>query len=296
MLLYLDQAASLGPHSAAAGFLARNGKHPGLNENLAREIMELHTVGVDSGYSQGDVTEFARAMTGWSVGGFRGPGEAVGRFMFRDKAHEPGGRTIFGKQYPDDGRGQALAVMRDLAAHPRTAHHLAVKLARHFVADDPPPSLVARLERTWLDTHGQLSAVAETLIKSPESWSPAQAKFKTPYEFLVSAWRAAGAAPQGLPQVAPVIAAMGQKPFSAPSPKGWPEEAGVWAAPDAVIKRMIWSESFSAGAIGDRDPKQIADNALGSRLTTPVAKAVARAETRSEGLSILLMSPEFQRR
>jgi uncharacterized protein (DUF1800 family) len=296
MLLYLDQAQSFGPDSAAARFLAKSGKHAGLNENLAREIMELHTVGVDAGYSQADVTEFARAMTGWSIGGLREPDDRRGRFFFRANAHEPGERTIMGRTYRDGGQDQALAVMKDLAASPRTARHLSIKIARHFVSDDPPSTLVDRLTRGYLASDGQLGVVAETLIKSPETWSPTAVKFKTPYEFLVSSWRATGTRPDDIVAIAPVMNAMGQKPFSAPSPKGWPEEAKAWCAPDSIVKRMNWSETFAATAIGDHDPRILAENALGERLGARSAQTIARAETRAEGLSILLMSPEFQRR
>jgi len=295
MLLYLDQAQSVGPDTTAATFLSRGGRHAGLNENLAREIMELHTVGLEAGYTQGDVTEFARAMTGWSIGGLRESDDVAGKFLFRPAAHEPGVRTIMGKRYPQDGVQQALAVMRDLAASPHTAHHLAVKLAVHFVADEPQPSLVAQLERTWLGTGGDLAEVANTLILAPEAWSAQAQKFKTPYEFLVSSWRAAGYAPAALQEVA-ILTAMGQKPFSAPSPKGWPEDAATWCAPDAVIKRIAWVQTLAAKDLAGRDPSQLAADALGARLTPLVAKAIARAETREEGLAILLMSPEFQRR
>ena len=297
MLLYLDQAQSIGPDTIAAAFMARNGKgKAGLNENLAREILELHTVGVDAGYTQADVTEFARALTGWSIGGLKEPDTVAGRFMFRPAAHEPGVRTIMGKRYAQGGAHQALAVMKDLAASSHTARHIAVKLARHFVADDPPPSLAARLERTYLGTGGDLGEVAKTLVLAPEAWDPQARKFKTPYEFMVSAWRAAGAAPDALPQVAPILNAMGQKPYSAPSPKGWAEEGEAWCAPDAVIKRMVWSEQLAAQALAGRDPGRLASDALGARLTPIVATAISRAETREEGLAILLMSPEFQRR
>ncbi|HEY5071434.1 MAG TPA: DUF1800 family protein [Caulobacteraceae bacterium] len=296
MLIYLDQAQSIGPDSQAAAFLARGGKHAGLNENLAREIMELHTVGVDAGYTQADVTEFARAMTGWSLGGLREADNRRGRFFFRERAHEPGERTIMGRRYPQGGQQQAEAVMKDLAASPHTAHHIAVKLGTHFVADDPPPPLVARLERAYLSTNGHLGEVAKTLISSPEAWDPRARKFKTPYEFMVSSWRATGVVPQRIEAVAPVMNSMGQKAFSAPSPKGWSEAAQDWAAPDAVMKRIAWSESLAAQTAGDRNPGQLATEALGPRLTPAVATAVARAETRSEGLAILLMSPEFQRR
>jgi uncharacterized protein (DUF1800 family) len=296
MLLYLDQAQSVGPDSMAAMFLSRGGKRAGLNENLAREIMELHTVGVDAGYTQADVTEFARAMTGWSLGGLRESDAVAGKFLFRKAAHERGARTIMGKTYDQDGVGQAVAVMKDLAASPHTAHHIAVKLARHFVADEPPPTLVARLQKIYLGTGGDLGELAKTLVLAPEAWSPQAQKFKTPYEFMVSSWRAADTAPDDVARVAPILNGMGQKPFSAPSPKGWPEEAEVWCAPDAVIKRMAWSQSLAAQALNGRDPVQLAHDALGARLTPLVATAIARAETREEGLAILLMSPEFQRR
>jgi uncharacterized protein (DUF1800 family) len=293
MLLYLDQAQSVGPDSMAAAYMSRGGKRAGLNENLAREIMELHTVGVEAGYTQADVTEFARAMTGWSVGGLQEPD--AGKFRFRPAAHEQGVRAIMGKTYAQAGAEQALAVMKDLAASPHTAHHISLKLARHFVVDDPPPALVARLQRTFQGTHGDLAEVAKTLVLAPEAWSPEAQKFKTPYEFLVSAWRAAGVTPGGLPQLG-VLNALGQKPFSAPSPKGWPEEAEVWCAPDAVIKRMAWAQNLAAQSLNGRDPVQMAGDALGARLTPLVAAAIRRSETREEGLAILLMSPEFQRR
>jgi uncharacterized protein (DUF1800 family) len=295
MLLYLDQAQSVGPDTMAAMYLGRGGRHAGLNENLAREIMELHTVGLEAGYAQADVTEFARAMTGWSIGGLRDSDDVAGRFMFREAAHEPGVRTIMGKRYPQDGAQQALAVMRDLAASPHTAHHISLKLATHFVADAPPPSLVAQLERTWMGTGGDLAEVANTLVLAREAWSAEAQKFKTPYEFLVSSWRAAGYAPTALPELG-ILNAMGQKPYSAPSPKGWPEDAATWCAPDAVIKRIAWAQTLAAKALDGRDPSQLATDALGARLTPLVAKAIARAETREEGLAILLMSPEFQRR
>ena len=295
MLLYLDQAQSIGPGSIVAQRAGRAGHPVGLNENLAREIMELHTVGVDAGYSQADVTEFARAMTGWSVGRVDHPEDAQG-FMFRPFAHEPGARTIMGRRYGEGGREQALAVMKDLAANPHTARHLAIKIARHFVSDDPPPALTDRLARAWLASHGRLDVVAKTLVASPEAWDPAPLKFKTPYEFMVSSWRAADTTPAEVQPVAQVMNAMGQKPFSAPSPKGWPEEAQAWCAPDAVVKRMAWSEGFAAQSAAQNDPVVTAQNALGARLSPLAAKTIARAETRSEGLAILLMSPEFQRR
>jgi uncharacterized protein (DUF1800 family) len=294
MLLYLDQAQSVGPDTLAASFLSKGGKKAGLNENLAREILELHTVGVDAGYSQADVTEFARAMTGWSIGGLEEPD--AGRFRFRSAAHQPGARTVMGRRYAEAGVAQARAVMTDLAASPHTARQVATKLARHFVADDPPSDLVDRLQQAYVGTGGDLAELAKALVLAPEAWSPDAQKFKTPYEFLVSSWRATGAAPAVLSDVAPMLNEMGQKPFSAPSPKGWPEDAQTWCAPDAVIKRIAWAQGLAGRSLNGRDPSQLAELALGARLTPLVARAIERAETREEGLAILLMSPEFQRR
>lgn len=299
MLLYLDQAQSIGPESPAGQVLKRRPMarvRGGINENLAREILELHTVGVNGGYSQADVTEFARALTGWSVGGLREAPGRQGAFLFRVNAHEPGARTIMGRTYRPGGLEQAGAVLKDLAGHPATARHVCTKIARHFVSDDPPPALVARLEAAWTSSGGHLARVAEALISAPEAWDPAPRKFKTPYEFLISSWRAIGGQPAAIEHLAPPLKAMGQQVFSPPSPKGWPDEAAPWAAPDAIIKRMTWSEGFSAIVAADLDPNAIAAGALGARLGEPVRKAVARAESRQEALSILLMSPEFQRR
>ncbi|ATC31506.1 DUF1800 domain-containing protein [Caulobacter vibrioides] len=296
MLTYLDQAASIGPGSRAAQFAARRRNNPtaGLNENLAREILELHTVGIDAGYTQGDVTEFARALTGFSIG--REQEDRAGQFLFREQAHEPGARTIMGRRYGEEGLKQGLAALRDLAADPRTARHVCGKIARHFVADTPPPALVQRLERRWMETGGDLAAVATSLIESPEAWDPTPAKVKTPYEFTLSTWRLVGAEPSAFERMAPILTSLGQRPFAPPSPKGWSEDAQTWAAPDALIKRMQWAQGFAAAVADRTDPNALAASALGARLTPPVAKAVARAETRREAFALLIMSPEFQRR
>ena len=304
MLLYLDQATSIGPDSRAAEFMARGGRGvgarkaagpKGLNENLAREILELHTVGVDGGYTQADVTEFARALTGLSVGGQR-DGDQMGEAVFRDMAHEPGARTVMGVRYPPGGRDQVAAILSDLAGKPQTAQFVCGKIARHFVSDTPPPALTARLAQRWMATGGDLAAVAEALIDAPEAWDPTPAKFKTPYEFLISSWRAADSAPRDVTVLAPVLNGLGQKPFGAPSPKGWSEDTAVWAAPDAIVKRMAWAQAFAARATSDRDPRDLAVQALGPRLRPQTATAIARAESRPEGFALLLMSPEFQRR
>lgn len=305
MLLYLDQAQSIGPNSVAAQYMKRGrgpgaappgGRPLGLNENLAREILELHTVGVDGGYTQADVTEFARAMTGLSVGGLREPEAVQGTTVFRGIAHEPGARTVMGVKYPPGGKEQTGAIFADLAARPQTARFICGKIARHFVADSPPPGLAERLAQVWMGSGGDLAQVARALIDAPEAWVPAADKFKTPYEFLISAHRAAGVSADRYVQFVQALVNLGQKPFSPPSPKGWPDAIGDWAAPDAIVKRMVWTQRFAATAVGDRDPKVLAADALGARLRPETALAIARAESRAEGLALLLMSPEFQRR
>jgi uncharacterized protein (DUF1800 family) len=309
MLLYLDQAQSIGPNSQAAQFQRRGGgrfaardpaappRSAGLNENLAREILELHTVGVDGGYAQADVTEFARALTGLSVAGPR-DGAGAEPVVFRELAHEPGERTVMGVRYRGgNGRAQAAAVLNDLARKPQTARFICAKLARHFVADEPPPALTARLEAAWTGSGGDLARVAEALVDAPEAWAPRPAKFKTPYEFVVSSYRAVGAEPRGPAQIAQALNGMGQRPFGAPSPKGWPDEAAPWAAADALVKRLQFAQGLAA-AVGPnvQDPTKLAQSTLGARLSPAAATAIARAESRPEAVALLLMTPEFQRR
>jgi len=198
MLLYLDQAQSIGPDSRAGQFISARGKQKrGLNENLAREILELHTLGVRAGYSQADVTEFARALTGWTVSGLgRGPAARLtgnaptGEFAFAELIHQPGDRVIMGRRYGQDGERQARAILLDLAANPATAKHLATKLTRHFAGDDPPPAMVDRLTQAYLNSGGDLPTVYRAIVDSPEAWAARPLKFKTPWEWSVSALRA----------------------------------------------------------------------------------------------------------
>ena len=291
MLLYLDQAQSIGPDS-----LGGRRRQAGLNENLGREILELHTVGADAGYTQADVTEFARALTGWSVTRQNEQGVAEGAFYWRPQIHEPGQRTVMGQRYADEGYGQARRILTTLAAHPKTAQRLSRKIAVHFVADDPPPELVEALNRTWTSTHGDLAQVAKTLIQSPHAWAPAQAKFKTPNEFVLSAWRAANASPQAPQDVVGPLTQFGQRPFAAPQPNGWSEEAGYWASGAAMVRRLGWSSQFAAQHAPTDAPVQMADAALGARTTPALKTALERSESRNEAFALLLMSPEFQRR
>jgi uncharacterized protein (DUF1800 family) len=292
MLLYLDQQSSVGPHSRAG--LRRTA---GLNENLAREILELHTLGVSAGYTQTDVTEFARVLTGWSIGRRDPPGEVAGAFLYRPNLHEPGNRTVFGRSYAAGDEDQALRVLDDLASSGKTATHIATKLAIHFVSDTPDPRLVRRLAESWRDSRGDLALVARTLIGSPEAWIDEAAKVKTPYELLVSAYRAVDQAPRDYGrEVNGPLNLLGQRPLSAPQPNGWSDRAADWAAPDALVKRLQWAQGFAASYATQVDPVRLAADALDARLRPLTLATLQRAESRKEALAVLLMSPEFQRR
>jgi uncharacterized protein (DUF1800 family) len=307
MLLFLDQAVSVGPNSqvgqASARRQAKN--RAGLNENLAREIMELHTLGVRSVYTQTDVTEFARAMTGFTVAGIgRGPGARYagtaegepGSFVFAERIHEPGTRTILVKQWNQQGEGQAAAVLDYLATHPATAHHIATKLARHFANDDPPPALVARLEKTFLKSGGDLPTVYRALIASPECWASTQAKFKSPWEWSISAMRALGTQQVQANAVNGLLGQLGQPTWKPGSPAGWDDVAGAWAGPDAIMRRVEAAERMAARVKDTIDARQRAAQLFPDALSASTTQSIARAESPGQGLALMLVSPEFIRR
>ena len=253
MLFFLDQATSIGPNSIIAQ-RGRNRAKKGLNENLAREIMELHTLGVRSGYTQADVTEFARALTGWTVAGV-GRGQAAqmaegdpGQFAFVDGLHEPGDRTIMGKRYRDGGQDQARAILSDLAVHPATAHHLATKLARHFSADNPPPAMVARLEAAYRKSGGDLPTVYRAIVASPEAWNPATPKFRNPWDWTVASLRAMGAERIDGDATANLLNQLGQPIWKPDSPNGYDDLAAAWAGPDALVRRVEAAQRLASRA------------------------------------------------
>jgi uncharacterized protein (DUF1800 family) len=290
MLVYLDNAQSIGPNSRAGINRGR-----GLNENLAREILELHTLGADGGYTQEDVTNLARILTGWTVGTLDSPAAEPGKFFFAPARHEPGDWTVLGKRYRDQGQLSGQAVLRDLAQHPATARHIARKLARHFIADDPPAAVVQKLETTFLGTGGDLGAVARALVEQPQAWAAPPAKVLPPYDFLVAAAR--GFALEAKPQeVLRLATLLGQPLWRPPAPAGWPDSDGAWAGPSALRERLRVAEVAARQATRLADPRAVADDILGDAMGTPTRQAIARAETREQGLELLLMSPEFQRR
>ncbi len=303
MLVYLDQAQSIGPNSRIGELAAmRGGKQRGINENLAREAMELHTLGVRTGYSQADVTEFARALTGWTVSGIaRGPasrfiGGAPGDFTFADALHEPGARTIMGKTYAQQGEAQGRAILLDLAANPATARHIATKLARHFAGDDPPKPMVDRLASAYLSSRGDLPTIYRALIDSPEAWARQPLKFKTPWEWSVSALRAVGQTNIDPKIAAAMLKQLGQPTWQPGSPAGWDDIAASWAAPEALMLRVEVAQRLASKAPSSIDARALAQKILPGAVSDATRTAIARAESPQEGLALLLVSPEFVRR
>ncbi|WP_256646583.1 DUF1800 domain-containing protein [Thermomonas paludicola] len=296
MLLYLDNAQSIGDDSRMATRRAGARKR-GLNENLAREIMELHTLGVNAGYSQQDVTEFARAITGWSVARPNDRGSGSGAFVFRATAHEPGARRVFGSTYRQPGEEQGVAILHDLARHPATARHVSMKLARHFVADAPAPALVERMARAWLASDGDLAQVCRTMVEDDRAWVAMDRKFKTPEDFCVSALRACGL--DGQRELALSLrlqGQLGQPVFQPRSPAGFGDVAADWGGPDALFKRVqaaqTLAERLPTGI--DLTPQVLGDAVLGSALDAQTATALRRAESVQQGVALLLASPAFQ--
>jgi uncharacterized protein (DUF1800 family) len=306
MLLYLDNQASIGPNSKAARFAGKrgNGRKLGINENLAREILELHTLGVDGGYTQADVTTFAQAISGWSIGGQDNRRLArlgvdngtPGEFVFREVFHEPGAKKLLGKGYGDDGVRQGEAILRDLAMRRETARHISTKLARHFIADDPPKAVVERMTRAWLDTKAHLPAVYRALVESPEAWEQPLAKFKTPADYIYSSYRALGIPLREKRRALQPFESLGQRSLMPGSPAGWPDASADWDGSSALLKRIAWADVVAQRMGDSRNARDLAPDLLGGTLTDETAKAISRAESGSQALTLLLASPEFMRR
>jgi uncharacterized protein (DUF1800 family) len=343
MLVYLDNWQSVGPNSPV-GLAAARGPAPGpgpgpdgpararrgtgLNENLAREILELHTLGVDGGYRQSDVLALAKIITGWTydrsnvaafMSGAPGVRSGAQLFAFAARAHEPGAKTLLGRTYAEDGLAQGEAALADLARHPATARFLAAKLARHYIGDDPPPAAVARIAQRFCDSDGDIAETMAALVDSPETWAGAFAKYKRPEEYAISVARALAANTPGLdrpglglpqpglpqpgllgragPQVLQSVSAMGQRIYRAPGPDGWADVEAAWLNADMIWKRIEFANGVARRAArADIDPRAIADATLGPLVSTATREAIARAESPAQGLTLLLASPEFQRR
>ncbi|MFN3825041.1 MAG: DUF1800 family protein [Pseudorhodobacter sp.] len=294
MLVYLDQVASVGPGSV---FGRRRGR--GLNENLAREVIELHSLGVGAGYSQQDVRQMAKLLTGLDATAEEG-------LVFRANRAEPGAETVLGRVYGGEGLVPIHAVLRDLALRPETAAHLSRKIAVHFLADDPDPGIVAAMTAEWLASGGNLRAVYGAMLHHPAAWAPGFRKARQPFDFIVAACRALGLDGWRLAsfedgvirrQLIAPMALMGQRWRNPAGPDGWAEAAEAWITPQGMAARIGWAMRSPARLVPDLpDPRDLALRALGPEADAAILWAVARAETRAEGVGILLSSPAFNRR
>jgi uncharacterized protein (DUF1800 family) len=288
MLFYLDNVQSMGAES-----IAGINRDKGLNENLARETLELHTLGVRSGYTQDDVTNFAKVLTGWTWVNPEDP-DRGGEFVFNKRLHEPGDQIVLGKRYPDAGVDQGRAVLGDLARHPATARHLADKLARHFVADEPPPALVSKLAKSFNETDGNLREVAKALVSADEAWTPQRQKFKAPAEWIAGVLRLTGASANiPIGRIMNAQATLGEPLWRPPAPNGWPDNEAAWI--DGVPRRIDVANDF-AGRVAGADPLALLDSGLGPLASSDTRQTVQRAGSRNQALALLVMAPEFLRR
>jgi uncharacterized protein (DUF1800 family) len=284
MLMYLDNANSIGPNSPAG-----MRSHRGLNENLARESLELHTLSPASGYTQQDVTEYAKILTGWSFDINYNPPQ----FVFRLNTHEPGPKTLMGQTF-DHGAAGGIQALTWLADHPWTHRHLATKLVRHFVADEPPPADVARIERVLRESKGNLKAASLELTRLPGAWQPL-AKLRSPMEYVVAVLRALDLPGDKRPELNGVMAGMGQPFLNAPLPNGWPDTAEEWAGGEAMLHRVDWAYGV-AGHAEATDAIELASATLGPLVQAATIEQMKHAGSRRDAITLLLSAPEFQRR
>jgi uncharacterized protein (DUF1800 family) len=291
MLFFLDNQQSLGPESRAG-----ENRKRGLNENLAREIMELHTLGVGGGYSQDDVTSLARIITGWTYAGRQGQLGIPGTFVFNANAHQPGAQRLLGKIYENTGVAQGEAALAELARHPSTAKFIATKFARHFVADDPPPALVARLQDVFGKSDGDLKALAMALLDSNEAWQAPMTKVRSPYEFLVASGRLLGRIPDDPGRYLGGLNVLGQPLWSPAGPNGFADSNAAWAAPEGMKLRLDISAQVASRIAESIDPRDLLELVAADAASTETRRTIERAESRQQALALLLMSPEFQRR
>lgn len=288
MQVYLDNRQSVGPNSRAG-----QNRRLGLNENLAREILELHTLGVNGGYSQADVTSLARILTGWGFVGGQAEPERQGRFEFTPNRHEPGEHVVIGRGFPDTGAAQGEHALQFLARHPATAKHVATKLVRHFVSDtNPPAALIAKLAKVFSESDGDLAKVSRTLVEDEYAWNAPLTRMRNPYEWLAAITRIGGP-PQNFGQVIGPLNQMAMPVFTVPGPNGYPETNAHWMSPEAMRNRLDLSAIIARRLSGRFNPSELAVGLFDTALSAETAQAIRRAESREQGMAILLMSPEF---
>lgn len=296
MLLYLDQVQSIGPNSRFGERVRdRARRQRGLNENLAREVLELHTLGVNGGYGQADVIELAKALTGWTIGGLtRRDDEGPVGLRFEPRIHEPGSRTVVGKRYLASGANQLDTILSDLAVHPATARHLATKLARHFAGDEPPESLVDALTASYLESGGDLPTLYRTLVERPEIWE-APSRVRAPWDWLVAGARAIDLEIPNERLAYRMMMELGQPTWRPGSPAGYPDDEVSWAGSDALMRRVEVADRLARNGVGV-DPRALAEQIFPDTLNTNTADAIRRAESEQQGIALLLVSPEMMRR
>lgn len=297
MLAYLDQRDSVGPGS-------RRGRRQGggLNENLARETLELHTLGVGAAYSQADVRQFAELLTGLTFNIRKGT-------VFVPNRAEPGAEAVLGRRYGGarPRRADITRAIEDLSVHPATARHLSRKLAVHFVSDTPDPGLVAHMARAWQAGGGDLARVYAAMLEHPAAWAPGAAKARQPFDFIAAALVALGLDGAAVTRLkggdwrraAPVaLRRMGQPFFTAPGPDGWPEAAEAWITPPGLAARINWAMEMPARLLEGElpDPRALVDSALGAAAGPDLRFAAGAAESRRQGVGLVLASAEFNRR
>ena len=273
----------------------------GLNENYAREIMELHTLGVDGGYTQKDVTELARCLTGWTIAGLR---QNDPRFVFLDAAHDHGDKVVLGHRIKSGGIKEGEQMIHVLATHPATARFISYKLARRFVADEPPAALVDRAAATFRKTDGDIREVVRTIVTSPEFSAPAyrQAKVKTPFEFVVSALRASGAEVRDARTLAQRVAQMGMPLYLQQPPTGYKDTAEAWVSTSGLLARLNFALDLAGGRV--RGVTVTASRMAAEQLVPAGLSDSTRRTLAAEGqgldparmAGLVLGSPEFQRR
>jgi uncharacterized protein (DUF1800 family) len=291
MLFFLDNQQSLGPDSRAG-----KNRNRGLNENLAREILELHTLGVGGGYTQDDVTSLANIITGWTYAGRLGQLGEPGSFVFNANAHQPGAQRVMGKIYDAAGVAQGETVLADIARHPSTAKFIAAKFARHFVTDDPPSALVARLADVFAKTDGDLKALATALVDSDDAWKAPLSKMRSPYEFLVATGRLLVQVPNDPGRYIGALNTLGQPLWAPAGPNGFPDSNAAWAAPEGIKLRLDISAQIASRLADGIDPRDLLELVAADAASSETRRIIERAESRQQALALLLMSPEFQRR
>ncbi len=252
MLFYLDNHQNTAPGSPGA-----RGRYKGLNENYARELMELHTLGVDGGYTQEDVITLARILTGWTTDREGKYGDGKG-FYFETKRHDYSDKVFLGKPIPGNGSLEGEQALDLLARHPSTAHYISYKLAQYFVADQPPAKLVDTLAQRFLKTDGDIRKVLETLFQSPEFWDTQyyNSKFKSPYHYIISAVRATGSKNPKWKTLSGIIRQLGMPIYGCPTPNGYKNTEKAWLSPDGMIRRVSFATALANGNFEQRQPKE----------------------------------------